>query len=43
MYLIFFTCDVCKAKNARTFTKKAYHEGKGEIRIGVVIIKCPSC
>ncbi len=31
-----YTCGVCENKAARSFSKKAYHEG-------VVLIRCESC
>mmetsp|Transcript_39502 Transcript_39502/g.45363 ORF Transcript_39502/g.45363 Transcript_39502/m.45363 type:complete len:87 (+) Transcript_39502:298-558(+) len=31
-----YTCNVCQHRQARTFTKGAYHKG-------VVIIRCESC
>ena len=36
LYLLAFTCTVCEAKQTRTFTRRAYHQG-------VVLIRCEGC
>jgi DNL zinc finger len=35
-YMIMFTCNVCKERTARVFSKHSYHHG-------IVLIKCPGC
>jgi hypothetical protein len=36
LYALYFTCNICKTQDAKTFSKRAYHDG-------VVLIRCEGC